>query len=93
MPDDNIVAEAKPLEKREIRGLTLDSLLRYGAMLAAILFTAYKLNSKVEVLTAEFDKMRGDKEKLEKRIELLETRQATDDIKNARFEEQLKNNK
>lgn len=90
MPDQEL-AESKPLEKREIRGLTLESLLRYGAMLAALLFTAWKLNSKVENSSAEVDKNRSAIEKLEKRVELLETRQATDDIKNARFEEQLKN--
>jgi len=93
MPQEKEQREIKPLEKREIRGLTLESFLRYGAMIVGLLYTAFTLNSKVEVISAQNVLLKFEKEKLEIRVKILEEKQSNCDVRNARIEEQLKNKK
>lgn len=76
--------EIKPLEKREIRGLTLESLLKYGTVIISMILGFYLLKSKVDENTLSI-------QKVEKRLDAQEIKQNTDEIWKARTEEQLKN--
>lgn len=82
--------ESTPIEKREIRGLTLDSLLKYGSLVVMLVTGSYLIKADTERNKARIDQLEIDGAKREKRIEALELKNAATEIWKARIEEQIK---
>lgn len=83
MPNPSDLTEHKSLEKREIRGLTLESLIKYGSIIVSMIIGFYLIKSKVDQNAIAI-------EKIENKIKVLEINQTTDEIWKARIEEKLK---
>ena len=80
----------EPIEKREIRGLTLDSILKYGSLLAMLVTGSYLIKADTEKNRARIEQLEIEGAKRQKRIETLELLDDATEIWKARIEEQIK---
>lgn len=82
--------ETTPIEKREIRGLTLDSILKYGSLVVMLITGSYLIKADTEKNKARIEHLETEGAKKDKRIEALELKDAATEIWKARIEEQIK---
>lgn len=82
--------ESRPIDRREIRGLTLESILKYGSIIVTFVISVYLLKAEVQTNTLKIEQLEKENNQREKEIEYLKIKLETTETWKARTEEQLK---
>lgn len=78
-----------PLERRELKGLTLEALIKYGTIIIAIVAAYYILKNDVSSNAKSIEQNKLRFEKIEKDIEAIKTYREANEIWKARMEEKV----
>ena len=89
MPEDT-ERDLRPIERREIRGLTLESILKYGSIIVTFIISVYLMRVEVQNNTLRIEQLEKENVKKDKEIEYLKIKVEITETWKARTEEQLK---
>lgn len=86
------IKSAIPIEKREIRGLTAESIIKYGVLLLAALFGYFTVQKKTEIGEIKNTEQDAIIQLLRTDNETLKIKQQTQETTIARLEERINQN-
>lgn len=82
-----------PLDKKEIRGVTLQVIAYYGSIILYITTVFFSLKGRVTDIDKQLEIIEKQHELLSKEIEVLKTYYITNEVWKARIEEKLNTKK
>lgn len=89
MEETNSNSRFAPIDRREIRGITLESIIKYGGLIIAIAIAWGTIKTKLEALEIRVIELEKAGALRQQQIEVLKTNQGTNEVWKARIEEKI----